>query len=84
MLLETKGKGTLIYSMRNLSRIVPAIMLTAEFISDEYRYIKEETSKYILEVSAQFLLLVVKCERHKLKEELLNEKEAGLNNLENS
>ena len=52
MLLETKGKGTLICSIRNLSRIVPAIMLTAEFISDEYKCIKEETSKYILEVSA--------------------------------
>ena len=56
-------------NIKNVSRIVPAIMLTAEFISNEYKDTTEESAKYILEILPSFsLMLLRKYERHKLKE----------------
>jgi len=63
--LKLKEKGPLTCNIRTLSRIVPAIMLTAEFISNEYKDITEESAKYILEMLPSFsLLLLRKYERH--------------------
>lgn len=70
-------------NIRKFSRIISAVVLK-ELMSEECKYIAEEIPKHFWKVLLRFFFLLMgKCERSKLKEELLNKKETGSNDFEN-